>query len=237
MSYRESHTKCGKGKEYHASFDTEKYRKIMWRLEKKYLKKTLLNKFNNKEINHLDFACGTGRILGFLEGKTNTSMGIDISPEMIKTARKTTTSKIIEGDLTRDSLLINNKFNLITAFRFFPNAEPSLRLEAMNAICNHLDNDGLLIFNNHRNSSSFINMFRKVLFGRQYRGLSSKEVKRLLTDNNLEIVDMHTIGLLPESYNRNFIPFSVLYYIELFFSKFKFFRGIGHNQIFVCKRL
>ena len=67
MSYRNSHQNEGKGESYHKSFKELPYRSLIWHIEKNYLTK-ILSKFFIKEtqINHLDFACGTGRIIAHL---------------------------------------------------------------------------------------------------------------------------------------------------------------------------
>ena len=50
MSYSESHKKPGKGASYQDSFHSQKYRKMIWSLEKKYLIKILNDNFVNKKI-------------------------------------------------------------------------------------------------------------------------------------------------------------------------------------------
>jgi predicted TPR repeat methyltransferase len=237
MSYRKSHMDPGKGESYHDSFESESYRRMIWKLEKMYLDKILVKNYKNKKIRHLDFACGTGRLLGYVENKTSNSIGVDISSEMIQVARSNVASKIIEGDLTREDFLLEKKFDLITAFRFFPNAENDLRSDAINAISRHLDDKGLLVFNNHRNKKSFVAKLRRLVFRKKYRGMDRKEVELMLSTSHLKVVDTYSMGLFPDSYNKKIIPISMLYYIELILGKFKFFNGYGYNQIFVCRRL
>jgi SAM-dependent methyltransferase len=236
MSYRDSHQESGKGAGYHDSFESEKYRKMVWGLEKKYLNKILIENYKKNKISHLDFACGTGRILNFLERMTTSSTGIDISHEMIQVARNNTSSKIIEGDLTREKLLVDKKFNLVTAFRFFPNAERRLRTDALSSIYNHLENDGLLVFNNHRNKNSLIATIRRLVFREKYRGLNREEIELMLSEHNLMLIDFYSMGLFPDSYNRRMLPIKFLYYIELFLGRFRAFNGYGYNQIYVCKK-
>ena len=235
MSYSESHTKPGKGISYHESFEIRKYRKMVWDLEKLYLRKILEDNFKNEKIIHLDFACGTGRILKFLESETTSSLGIDISGEMLGEAKKIVKSEIIEGDLIKEDLLKDKKFNLVTAFRFFPNAEEDLRKAVLANIVPHIENNGLLVFNNHRNKDSFLERLIRLVFRKQYRGLNLGEVKVLIKDYNLQLIKIYSMGLFRDCFKKNF-PFKILYNIELFLGKFLKFTSYGYNQIYVFKK-
>ena len=235
MSYSESHKKPGKGISYQDSFESQKYRKMIWSLEKIYLKKILTENFRNEKIIHLDFACGTGRVLKFLEDQTTSSIGVDISNEMIHVARNTVRSQIIEGDVTRKNLLNDKKFNLVTAFRFFPNAEESLRRGVLDSIVPHIVDNGFLVFNNHRNKDSFFERIIRIVFRKQYRGMNLKEVKLMVKGYDFDLVGIYSMGLLRDSFKKN-IPVEFLYNIELLLGRFYPFRGYGYNQIYVFKK-
>ena len=119
------------------------------------LKGVLDEYFAGKEVHHLDFACGTGRIIEFMSGHTTESTGVDVSPSMLAEARgKGIDARLIEADITDSDELAGETFNLITAFRFFLNAEPELRASAITALGKRLAPDGVLVFNNHHNSGS-----------------------------------------------------------------------------------
>jgi|TARA_B110000483_G_scaffold205864_1_gene249772 SAM-dependent methyltransferase len=235
MSYSESHKKPGKGVSYQDSFESQKYRKMIWTLEKKYLKKILTENFKNEKIIHLDFACGTGRVLKFLEDQTTSSIGIDVSNEMICVARNTVHSQIIEGDVTKKNLLNDKKFNLVTAFRFFPNAEENLRKGVLDNIVPHIVDNGFLVFNNHRNKDSFLERVIRVIFRKQYRGMNFKEVELMVKGYDLDLVGNYSMGLLRDSFKKN-IPVGFLYNIELLLGRFDQFRGYGYNQIYIFKK-
>jgi len=129
--YRNSHLQPGKGQAYHDKFLNNPYRKMVWELEKRILDEILSTFYKDIKIYHLDFACGTGRILHYLAGRVSCSVGVDLSPSMIEVAsRNNKTSEIIQTDITRNDVLGERKFNLITAFRFFQmhNQHCALRL-------------------------------------------------------------------------------------------------------------
>lgn len=235
ISYSESHKKPGKGLSYEASFETQKYRKMIWQLEKFYLKKILEENFNNEKIIHLDFACGTGRILKFLEDKTEISIGIDISNEMIKVAKNNVKSEIIEGDITKENLLKDKKFNLVTAFRFFPNAEENLRVGMLDNIVPHITNNGYLVFNNHRNKDSFLEKCIRLIFRKKYRGMNMKEVKLMVKKYDLELLRVYSMGFFRDCFKRN-LPFGLIQKFEILFGQFLKLNNYGYNQIYVFRK-
>ena len=152
-SYRESHLQ--KGVEYHQSFSTRPHLSMVWRLERRLLRRIVRDHFLAGIPSYLDFACGTGRILEFLSPVAASSTGVDLSTSMLQVARDTLTDvEFINADITRDDRLGNRKFDLVTAFRFSPNAEPQLRRDALSVITRHLKAEGILVFNNHRNRGS-----------------------------------------------------------------------------------
>ena len=152
-SYRESH--LHKGTDYHETFVSFPHRATIWGLEQWLLLKIVRKHFLNEPPRHLDFACGTGRILGYLSPYCRSAVGVDISASMLDVARgNETRAEIMEADITRDDILGKREFDLITAFRFFPNAEFELRKEALGALARHLSGEGVLVFNNHKNAGS-----------------------------------------------------------------------------------
>lgn len=64
-SYRESH--IGKGLDDGQRFSENQYRAFMWALERQVLRSILHKHFSTHKPTVLDFACGTGRIMLFLE--------------------------------------------------------------------------------------------------------------------------------------------------------------------------
>jgi predicted TPR repeat methyltransferase len=133
ISYRDSHKHTGKGAEYEVHYQTQAWDRFLWSREQKILLNILDKYFANRDIHLLDFACGTGRVTNLLENRVATSTGVDVSESMLTIAReKLKRTEIIQADITREkNILKPKKFNLITAFRFFLNAEPELRLAAV----------------------------------------------------------------------------------------------------------
>ena len=236
MKYTDSHKTRKKGSSYSDSFKNQKYRNMIWSLEKIYLKKILEEHFKFKKILHLDFACGTGRILEFLETRTFCSIGLDVSHEMLKIANKNVKSKLILGDITKENLLGDRKFNLITIFRFFPNADDDLRKKVLSKINSNIENNGLLVINNHRNKDSIVEKIVRFFINKNYRGLNFKEINLMIDDSNFKLVKVYSMGLFRDSYNKYF-PVTIFRIIDIFLGKFSIFSNYGYNQIYVFKKI
>jgi predicted TPR repeat methyltransferase len=240
VSYRESHKYQEKGTEYEAYYQNKEWQKFLWSREQDILVKILEKYFAGKEINMLDFACGTGRIAEFLENRVKTSTGVDVSGSMLAIAKeKLKRTEIIEADITTENIIKPRKFNLITAFRFFLNAEPELRSAAIKAIAELLDDDGYLVFNNHQNSGSpWIRLrhahYRKKDPGGVYNVMSIEQMKNLVEEAGLEIIEIYPVGFfhppkIPVSFRLN-------HSIDWAAGNFRFMNKLSENLIAVCRR-
>ena len=235
--YRRSHLDPGKGESYQDAFARNPYRSMIWGLEKRILDRLLDTDFEGRPIRHLDFACGTGRILAYVADRAEVSVGVDVSPSMLAVAKAGAgRSELIEADLTASDVLGDRGFNLITAFRFFPNAQPSLREEAMRVLLKHLSPGGWLVFNNHKNSGSFKARLARLRRRGGTEGMSAAEVRALLDGNGLKIARQRSIGIAPASERHLLLPAALLRPLEAFLSDRPFLRGWGEDVIYCCRR-
>jgi predicted TPR repeat methyltransferase len=233
-NYVESHKKADKGTTYDKHYEEDPWRRFLWHREQLALAKILDDFFKNRQINLLDFACGTGRISGFLENRVSQATGVDVSESMLNEAKqKLTRTELICADITKEDVFKGRKFNLITAFRFFLNAEPPLRKAAMDSLMPLLDEDGFFVFNNHRNSTS--PLVRFAFKHRKKRNfMSMSEMSDIAKSAGLEIVKIYPVGFLPI---RGFtLPAFVNNAIDNFASKFDNLQNYSESPIVVCKR-
>jgi predicted TPR repeat methyltransferase len=234
-SYRQSH--LTKGKSYQATFSKNPRRRITWEIEQRILDTLFERYLSHRKVNYLDFACGTGRILQHLEGRVASSTGVDLSPEMLKIAQsRTSHSKLHQGDITQDQSLCNSKFDLITAFRFFPNAEQSLREDAISRLASLLRSDGYLVFNNHRSTNFLRNRIARLVSGgnRGNRGMSPKDVHKLIQEAGLEIIDFYHTEVVPDSDSQMFYPRWLVEIAERILARLPA-ACLAHNIIYVCR--
>ena len=240
ISYRESHKYRGKGDEYEAYYACDAWEKFLWSREQEIILRILDKYLAGREIHLLDFACGTGRITSLLESKVKTSTGVDVSSSMLAIARKKLKrTEIIEADITTENFLQGRKFNLITAFRFFLNAEPELRSLAIKALVELLDEDGYLVFNNHHSlGSPWIRLLHARHLQKNPEGIfnvmSIEQMESLAEDVGLEIVEIYPAGFfhppkVPVSYRLNRA-------IDNLASRLKFLNRFSESPIAVCRR-
>jgi len=236
--YRLSHLAPGKSESYHRTFSKNPYRNMIWEFEKEVLNFIHRAYIKDQGFTHLDFACGTGRILAYFGGIARESVGIDVSSSMLDVARKNLIGvELIEADITKRDVLGDRKFDLITAFRFFPNAQAELRESAMRTLVRHLDKNGWLVFNNHRNINSLEYKLARLRRRGGMEGMSSAEVCDLLTQNGLEIFREFSLGFTPANEDHTFIPILLLRKIERVLSKLAVLKDLAKNKIFLCRRI
>jgi SAM-dependent methyltransferase len=236
MGYTESHK--GKGRDYQESFapEVKPHRAMIWRLEQDALDGILRDHLVAGEISHLDFACGTGRILAHFLGRVASTTGVDVSPTMMEVAREVApTAELIEADLTQRDVLGERYFDLVTAFRFFPNAEPELRRAVIRILARHLNPRGVLVFNNHKNRNSLPRRISRFL-GRSVAEptMSHGEVQALVTDAGLRIVKVIPLAILPFSENHLVLPVGLLEVMERRISGLSALSGVAQDVIYVC---
>lgn len=234
--YRFSHMASGKGRSYNRQFSDQPYRSLVWEYERGVLDRILSEPKLKAPFRLLDFACGTGRVLKYLAPRAAVLVGVDLSPSMLEVAREMVPgAEIIEADLTREDLLGERVFDLITAFRFFPNAQKELREEAMEVIVRHLSPGGVLVFNNHKNTASLRNRLARMVGRRAFKGISPEETIRLVSSRGIVIKDIFHFGVLPATESRSLLPYSLLRRIEFSLSRVSILKTLGQNLIYVCQ--
>jgi len=232
--YSDSHL-YKSGEEYQKKFTSFQGRSIIWSLEQKILNNFIKEKNFN---SHLDFAAGSGRVAIIFNKFVKYQYLIDISSSMLESSKEQLkNSKIINEDFRKNISLKDKKFNLITAFRFFSNAEPNLRQKGIKYLYEHLNDDGYIILNNHKNFWSIPFLISRFLFLSDGFGMTHKELNILLKKNNFKIIEYFSVGILTSLEKSKFIPWKLIELIEnLFFKIFKGKHRLGYNVIYIIKK-
>jgi ubiquinone/menaquinone biosynthesis C-methylase UbiE len=243
MDYRNSHLDPSKGITYEESFNTLPYRRIVWNWEKDILMGIIHTYYpDHLNMRYLDFACGTGRIIRLLESHMNEAYGVDVSEPMLSIAKKTVHStNLLLYDLTKENVFPENYFDLITAFRFFLNAQNDLRENVLGVFEKILKGNGYLIFNIHMNKGCMLErglktyQWLKRIKDPGFNTISVPEVGHLLEKYNFKIINTFHFGVLPIYREENRIFINQINQIERLFSRFPSFLQASQHVIYLCR--
>jgi len=212
----------------------------MWEMEKAVLDEFVRSLGRVGGMVYLDFACGTGRVLSYLENRFEAGHGVDVSPSMLAVARANVRkATIYEIDITRVELFSPATFDVITAFRFFSKAESSLRDTAMGKLVQYLKPDGFLVFNNHKHLGSMRNRVKRFLPGGRVSGMSSDETSRLVARHGLLVDRAIPLGIWPGADNGRFQAIEASRALASLEKKVKgrhWIRSIANNLVYICKK-
>ncbi len=236
--YRLSHAKQGYGEHYADSYQRP-YKALSFSVEKQILDAIAARLPGGKASAYLDFASGTGRIIGHMSRYGKKCIGVDISEEMLAVARRDVPNAVFfSGDISSDSQLHaviqgNGPFDLITSFRFFLNAQHELRVAILRALAPLLSSDGTFIFNIHKNRSSIFWMYRWLrneMGRRPSESISYGYMHRILRESGFEIKRVTGYMFLP--YGLSLRMPAWWYRAELIFGRLPILRQLGHSMIY-----
>ena len=226
--YSSSHLE--KGETYHANFCDRRGRHLVWKWEKSILREIHFGP------RHLDFACGTGRIIEELHSEEK--FGFDISEKMVSVARDNNPDvKFIVANFATDEIKLP-LFDSVTTFRFLPNADTNLRKSALQFINRNLKMNGTLVLNNHRNfwSIPFI-AFRLVFMQYGLAGLSHAQIIELLSGAGFELQEFKSYGVVPQNEVRSIVGWTLTEKIDGFFARYLPNLRMGYNVIYQFKKV
>jgi SAM-dependent methyltransferase len=192
-SYRDSH--LGKGADYDRALAHDPLDAYMARRERAIVL-ALLPQLQQAGVRRaLDFACGTGRMTQLLDGAAEACFGVDVSESMVAQARaKCPHTRFFVQDILEQPLPIA-PVQLVTAFRFFGNAEDGLRVRALQAIYRSLAPGGYLLLNDHENPWALQQLLRRLMGERPRADLHHWKLRRLLRGAGFSVRRTFGIGL------------------------------------------
>jgi len=190
--YRQSHLE--RGANYDAGIAESPWDDYLARAEAHQLDRIFREVLPHPVGRALDFACGTGRITRQVEAHAFETWGVDVSPTMLERARaRCLKTEFRQIDITRSSLG-TEPFDVVTAFRFFGNAQQDLRTAALAALNGCLRPGGWLVIDNHRNPRSLAPLVRRASGGANEMDLTHAKLRALLTVAGFRIVWQRPIG-------------------------------------------
>ena len=195
----------------------DSYSSFIWQLQRPILREVIEERRATVgKLRLLDFACGTGRILSFVEDLVDTSDGIDRSQPMLERATvRCQRSRLIAGDIVEDRTIASGPYEIITAFRFLLNAEDSVRVAVLQALRARIDEErGILIANVHGNAFSSRHLalkYRRWQATRRHASaeddsmlaeMRKAEIVRLLRAGGFDLVRIVGFGVVPQFLHR-----------------------------------
>jgi len=199
--YRNSHASDGYGATYLMTYARGYYAAQWEYIEAPLLRRIFERLHTAGNRSYLDFACGTGRILKVGEQLFDDATGVDISIEMAQHAREACTRATIHAPRDITAAPLEQTFDVISAFRFFLNAQPALRREVLAAMSAMQKSGGYLVCNTHVNSNSplgIVYRLRNWLRGRKVAAtLGVAEFTALLSEMGYDVEETHAYSFWP----------------------------------------
>ena len=202
-SYRQSHSATDYASEYDKLYADGYFRQFWHEIEAPILRRELAELQRDGANQILDFACGTGRVTEVVAATFPECIGVDVSEEMLATARRRLHGvRLVQADLTRTDLKQELPlFDAVTAFRFFLNAEDRLRADALDALASHLRPGGILIASFQWAATSpagFLFRLRNTVKRHEDpRTATVAEISELFARHGFEIERLHRYGAWP----------------------------------------
>lgn len=211
-------------------------------LQMQWLSNFIMKRFAKPPV-HVDFACGTGRVLDALKDVTSNRYGLDPSEQMLSQARTVAPGAqlirigvagslppvYVEGDLPV----------AVTMFRLLLNVDHAARVRAMQFARDTLDqaSDGVLILNNHGNTHSLRQLakLRRHRRGPWYNSMSHRDVSNLAAQVGLRIVNRVGFAILPVSAYRAPVIKGAARYVNRQLSGVEATRRISTDVVYVME--
>lgn len=250
--YRDSYFREGAAGQAYDEGISNPFELTIFDLEKKYLHQIYSTWLSGKaNPAYLDYAAGTGRILALFRDRTTLKFAVDTCPAQLESARsKVPDATFIVDDIVTNPACLPIRFDLITCFRLFVNLEKANRLPILQALANLLNDDGILVVDNHMNRYSILGLI--ALFMRKCLGykdkslahpggktiagtMSENEMRQLLKDAGFVIRRTYRFMVLPGYKDYRPLPSHLLVRVEQLLAMMPGLNLMGKNQIFVCQ--
>jgi SAM-dependent methyltransferase len=224
---------------YERFYKANTYDAFIWELQRSRLEAVIAGlRRGDSKLKHLDFACGTGRIISAIHGLVDGSTGVDVSQNMLTMARLNCPSAVLKhGDIIKSPGLVDADYDVITAFRFFLNAEPQVRQAVMLNLASRLRTaDSRLIFNVHEHARSYVGL-KRLLFPHRYgsqRTMSRAEAVALVENAGLEVETWYGFGICPRRLYSTPLGF-IMQEVDRWAAQHLAPRSISWDLLFVCR--
>ena len=218
-------------------FGSNTYYTFIWELQRQTVQEVAQRLAKERTaVSHLDFACGTGRLLHALAPFVTDSVGIDISTEMAAAAgARVPQATIKTGDILEDPDLLDRDYDVITAFRFLLNTRPEIRQPVLTSLARRLrDGHSRLMFNVQANSRGLDGII--AVWERGSTTMSCSDVRKLTGAAGLVVERWSGFGVCPacRQHLRSLRPW--LRRVDRWAARRPLLKHVSRDLLFVCRR-
>lgn len=190
--YRAGHK--DRGGVYDAALAADPFDAYIHAWETRRVAQLLRKHLAGRARRYLDFACGTGRMTAAIAPFANEVVGIDISESMVTEARhKLPAADFHVIDITTSEVGLG-RFDLVSSFRFFGNADHALRQAVLRELNRRMETGALLVVNNHRNPCALMHRLASLAGGTIHMDLTPRRFRMCLADAGFDIVEAAPIA-------------------------------------------
>jgi SAM-dependent methyltransferase len=213
--------------------------KLYWEhFERPYLEGLFARLGRQAPGRYLDFACGTGRIMQLAAPHFAETVGIDVSQPMLDEARRRVpAARLICADVLEQPVSVGT-FRVVSLFRFFLAAQHDLRAGVLRWLRDVIEEDGVLVLNNHLNRHSLTGLRHRVsnrLHGRPGAPPAERDVRALVGGCGFEIVDAYGFGVIPPWIDGRRLPSGLLLAVERRLGSSRTLQRVAKDRIYVCR--
>jgi hypothetical protein len=155
--------------------------------------------------------------------------------------RKLRRTELIGGDLTSEDALAGQSFDLITAFRFFANAEDGLREAVLKRLAEHLAPGGYLLFNNHHVPAALFFRIQAIVARARrrsppptFRMMSLRDTFALVQGAGLRVVETRHVGFFRVP--KVTVPSTILAVVEAVAQRIPWLARRSESVLVLCQR-
>lgn len=214
LDYRECHLQDESARAYRDVYAAGYYAAQWRQLEAPWLSRVFAELKERGSRTMLDLACGQGRIPLLGAKYFERAHGIDISPAMLARAKQSFCDdrSLAAADVSFEvgdvrTFIADDPFDVVTAFRFFLNAEDDLRRDGLRCARRNVAPGGTFIANVHVASTSPLALFYGVsntarrVIGKSSSSLrnaiSVSQLRKMFATEGFRINRIHRYSLLP----------------------------------------
>jgi hypothetical protein len=210
--------------------------------QRRYLRRLVQDAFPLQSPTQHDFACGTGRAIGLLQGLVRGAHGYDSSAAMIERAQRSWSPAqwhLVDEDGPVPAPARSSGPSVVTAFRLLLNAPEEVRDRAVAFAAAALPTytAGLLVLHNHGSSRSLRHLGARRNAGNSwFAELGDAEVNDLLDRHGFTLVGRRGCALFPAGWYRLRLTRPIVRWLDDLLCAVRVFDRYAVDVLYIARR-